>query len=127
MPLTSNPRPWLSSYPWLIYGFYELKLVTIDTPKTIQYRTKYPWFHDHIEITNVKDFKSVYIHIGNVDEDTDACLIIGDTANNNNVSTGEITTSTVCFKRFYEEVYPHLKSGGKAFIEIRDEKSLLLK
>ncbi len=106
-------------------GFYELGLRKDETPKTMQYRAKYPWFHEHIEILNVKDFKGVYIHIGNRDEDTDACLLLGDTANNNNVAVGEITTSTIAFKRFYEEVYPHLKAGGKAFLEIRDENFLM--
>lgn len=106
-------------------GFYMLGLQTIDTPKTLQYRAKYPWFIDHIEILNVKDFKGVYIHIGNHDEDTDGCVLLGDTANNNNVVVGEITTSTVAFKRFYEDVYSQLKAGGKVTLEIRDENHLL--
>jgi len=106
-------------------GFYTLGLQNIETPKTLQYRTKYPWFKNHIEILNVKDFKGVYIHIGNNDEDTDGCILLGDTANNNNVATGEITTSTVCFKRFYDEVHEALTKGTKVFLEIRDEKKLL--
>lgn len=106
-------------------GFYELGLQTIETPKTLQYRAKYPWFKNHIEILKVKDFKGVYIHIGNHDEDTDGCLLLGDTANNNNVGVGEITTSTVAFKRFYDEVHEALVKGTKVFLEIRDEKFLL--
>jgi hypothetical protein len=106
-------------------GFYELGLQPLDTPKTIQYKAKYPWFKKHIEILKVKDFKGVYIHIGNHDEDTEGCVLLGDTANNNNVATGEITTSTVAFKRFYEPVHELLESGTKVFLEIRDEKFLL--
>jgi len=106
-------------------GFYTLGLQTIETPKTLQYRTKYPWFKKHIEILNVKDFKGVYIHIGNKDEDTDGCILLGDTANNNNVTTGEITTSTICFQRFYSVVYELLSKGQKVHLEIRDEKFLL--
>jgi len=106
-------------------GFYELGLQTIETPKTLQYRAKYPWFKNHIEILKVKDFKGVYIHIGNKDEDTEGCLLLGDTANNNNVGVGEITTSTVAFKRFYDVVHEALDKGTKVFLEIRDEKFLL--
>jgi len=106
-------------------GFYTLGLQAIETPKTLQYRAKYPWFKNHIEILNVPNFKGVYIHIGNKDEDTDGCILLGDTANNNNVTTGEITTSTVCFKRFYEVVHELLSKGQKVHLEIRDEKFLL--
>lgn len=106
-------------------GFYELGLQPSDTPKTLQYRAKYPWFKNHIEILKVKDFKGVYIHIGNHDEDTEGCILLGDTVNNNNVATGEITTSMVAFKRFYEVVHEYLSNGGKAFLTIKDEAELL--
>ncbi len=106
-------------------GFYELGLQLIETEKTKAYRIKYPWFKNHIEITKVANFKGVYIHIGNHDDDTDGCVLLGDTANNNNVGVGEITTSTVAFKRFYDEVHEALEKGTKVFLEIRDEKFLL--
>lgn len=106
-------------------GFYELGLQPSETPKTLQYRAKYPWFKNHIEILKVKDFKGVYIHIGNHDEDTEGCLLLGDTANNNNITTGEITTSTVAFKRFYEVVHELLSKGTKVFLTIKDEKELM--
>lgn len=104
-------------------GFYELGLRQEQTPMTIRYQQKYPWFKKHIEILKVPNFTGVYIHIGNKDTDTDGCLLLGDVANNNKVGQGEITQSTIAFKRFYDKVYPHLESG-KAFIEIRDENKL---
>lgn len=106
-------------------GFYELGIRQEETHKTIQYRTKYPWFKKHIEILKVKDFIGVYIHIGNDDEDTDGCVLLGDTANNNNIGIGEVGNSTNAFKRFYSEVYELLDKGTKVFLEIRDEKFLL--
>jgi hypothetical protein len=104
---------------------YEIVIQTIETPKTLQYRAKYPWFESHLMLKDVKGFIGVYIHIGNNDDDTDACLLMGDNANNNSIGNGEISNSTVCFARFYKELYPHMKAGGKAFIEIRDESRLL--
>lgn len=106
-------------------GFYELGLQMIETDKTKQYRLKYPWFKNHIEITKVKNFTGVYIHIGNVDEHTSGCVLLGDTANNNNVATGEISSSTIAFKRFYEVVHELLSNGTKVFLTIKDEKELL--
>lgn len=105
-------------------GFYELGIRQEDTPKTLQYRAKYPWFKKHIEILKVPNFVGVYIHIGNYDEDTDGCVLLGDTANNNNIGTGEVGLSTNAFKRFYSEVFELLENGTKVFITIKDEKEL---
>lgn len=105
-------------------GFYELKIQETVTQLTEKYRRKYPWFDKHIEITGLPRHKYVYMHIGNLDGDTDACPLFGDMVDNNTVTDGAVTYSTQAFKRWYERVYPHLKSGKKAFIEVRDEKHL---
>lgn len=106
-------------------GFYELGLRQDETPKTIQYRTKYPWFKKHIEILKVPGFTGVYIHIGNTDADTEGCLLLGDNADNNQIGDGSISNSTNAFKRFYSEVYPLLEAGKKVCLTIRDEDYLL--
>jgi hypothetical protein len=107
-------------------GFYELKIQELETPLTMKYRKKYPWFENHIEITGLKRHKGVYLHVGNTDEDTDGCPLFGDVADNNQIGPGSVSQSTIAFKRWYEKVYPYLKSGKKAFIEIRDENYLLV-
>ena len=107
-------------------GFYELKIMEYETPLTKKYQAKYPWFKKHIEVTNIKNFKGVYCHIGNTDEDTDGCLLFGDNADNNRIGPGSVSNSTASFKRWYEVVYEHLESGKKAFIEVRDENYLLV-
>lgn len=105
-------------------GFYEIGIQEINTPKTESYRKKYPWFKNHIEIKGVKGFSGVYIHVGNDDDDTAGCLLLGDTADNNRITYGKIGQSTHAFKRFYDLVFPFLEVGRKAFIEIRDEEYL---
>ena len=102
-------------------GIYNVDIQKADTPKTLQYRAKFPWFKNHLEIKNVTGFKGVYIHIGNSDEDTEACILIGDNADNNVIGPGSISNSTACFKRFYESVYPHLPVA----LIIRDEDYLM--
>lgn len=104
---------------------YEIVIQTIETPKTLQYRKKYEWFEKHLMLKDVAGFIGIYIHIGNADEDTDGCILMGDSADNNAIGPGTITNSTNSFRRFYKECYDHLKAGGKAFIEIRDESKLL--
>lgn len=106
-------------------GFYELGLRQEDTPKTKQYQAKYPWFKKHIEVLKVPNFIGVYIHIGNTDDDSEGCILLGDNADNNQIGPGSVSNSTNAFKRFYGEVYELLSKGSKVFLEIRDEKFLL--
>lgn len=106
-------------------GTYEIVIQTTETPKTLQYRQKYHWFINHLMLKDVPDFVGIYIHIGNTDADTDGCLLLGDNADNNVIGPGSISNSTASFLRFYNELFPHLQNGGKAFIHIYDEIKLL--
>lgn len=107
-------------------GFYEVVINQADTPKTLSYRKKYaPWFKYHLMLKNVPNFTGIYIHVGNTDEDSEGCILLGDSADNNTVSPGNVSSSTIAFQRFYKEVYGALESGQKVHIEIRDEKHLL--
>lgn len=107
-------------------GLYELKLRQELTPLTQKYRARFPWFEWHIEITNVNGFTNVYVHVGNKDDDTDACVLLGNTANNNRANTGFISESVPAYERWYKDTLSHLKSGNRAFIDIRDETHLLM-
>lgn len=107
-------------------GTYKLVIQKSETPKTIQYRKKYPWFKNHIMVKDVPGFIGIYIHIGNNDADTDGCLLLGDVCLNNSIGRGEITSSTNAFKRFYDDVYDALEKGTQVTLEIRDEKDLRL-
>lgn len=105
-------------------GLYQLVLQKQNTPMTLRYRAKYPWFKNHIMINNVPGFVGIYIHIGNEDDDTDGCLLLGDIAENNSIGPGRVANSTIAFKRFYSDVHEFLLKGKEAWIEIRDEKFL---
>ncbi len=106
-------------------GKYEIVIQDQDTPKTIQYRQKYSWFYNHLMLKDVPGFTGIYIHVGNDDKDTDGCILLGDNADNNVIGHGSISNSTASFMRFYNELYPLIKNGEKAYIEIRDEQKLL--
>jgi hypothetical protein len=106
---------------------YNLVLQKTETPKTVQYRKKYPWFIFHIMLENVPGFVGVYIHIGNNDDNTDGCLLLGDSCDNNSIAPGTIAQSTNAFKRFYGQVFEALTKGEIVTLEIRDEKFLQIK
>lgn len=105
-------------------GRYRITLNKTLTPKTQQYRDNYTWFKWHIMLNDVHGFTGIYIHIGNSDEDTDGCLLMGDTANNIAVyPTGRaITESKNAFERFYKKYYPILDSDVPVYITVTDEQ-----
>lgn len=105
---------------------YELKLRQELTPLTQKYRNRFSWFEWHIEIADVRGFTNVYVHVGNDDDDTDACVLVGDTANNNRIRTGFIGESVPAYERWYKDTLAHLKAGNRAFIDIRDESQLAM-
>jgi hypothetical protein len=102
-------------------GTYTVDIQKGETPLTLKYRGKYPWFKHHLEIKNVPGFIGCYFHIGNFDADSAGCILVGDNADNNTIGPGSISNSTAAFKRFYESVYPHLPIT----LIIKDEKHLL--
>lgn len=102
-------------------GDYELKINKQDTPLTLKYRAKYPWFKYHIEIAGVKGFSGIYIHVGNTEKDTDGCLLLNNkVAIKGNEYVGE--ESTVLFEQFYKAVYPVLERGDRVYWMIKNEK-----
>ena len=84
-------------------GTYRVTLRTEGSHHS-RYSNKFPDFHKGmLQIRDVPNFKWILIHIGNTDEDTDGCLLVGSQAI---TEPGEmkIISSTVAYKRFYPMV-----------------------
>ena len=108
---------------------YEIQLIKTLTPQTKRYRERFPWFTWHLWLKDVEGFSGVYIHVGNDDGDTEACILMGDQGNNNMAkegNDGRILSSVDCYSRFYKYLYPKLENGDRAFFRVRDENDLLL-
>jgi hypothetical protein len=70
-----------------------------------RYTSKFPeMHHGMIEIMDVPGFTDVLIHIGNNDDDTEGCILVGDIAYQNITEEGRVLASTSA----YERVYPAL-------------------
>jgi len=100
-------------------GKYEIKFRNEDTPLTKSYQARYSFFTRHIEITGVPNFGNVYIHIGNTANDTDGCVLVGDSVNNNRLGIGNIGSSRQAFERMYKKVWKELSQGNKVTIDIK--------
>lgn len=70
-------------------GKYEIVIQRTETPKTLSYRKRYPnWFKSHLMLKDVPGFTGIYIHIGNTDDDSEGCILLGDNADNNRLGGG---------------------------------------
>lgn len=99
-------------------GTYEILERKVLSPMTNRYRAKYPWFKWHLELQQVPNFKNVYIHIGNTDEDTAGCILVGEST----ADGWAIGNSRTAFTRLYHYIMGALNAGERVFITIIDEK-----
>ena len=101
-------------------GRHEIKLRT-EGGFNQRYAKKFPKMHKGmLHITNVPGFTFVLIHIGNNDDDTDACLLVGNSAEQNITKKGFTGGSTGAYKRIYPLISKALTSGEKVFINFID-------
>ena len=63
------------------------------------------------------NFEWVYIHIGNYEDQTSGCILVGESAN----SCGTISQSTSAYYRVYMACLNAFENGDKVYILISDE------
>jgi hypothetical protein len=73
-------------------------------------------------LQNVDNFEWVYIHIGNREDQTDGCILVGLEAASNSLGI-TIQRSTDAYKLIYPAIASAVLSDNGAFIEIKDECS----
>ena len=96
-------------------GLYQIGLRTVGGHHQ-RYSDKFKWHEGMLHILDVPDFEYILIHIGNTDDDTAGCLLVGDTINNNTVNDGFLGSSTSAYTRLYKKVIKALNSGEKVSI-----------
>jgi len=98
-------------------GIYPLVLRTAGSIHA-NYKKKFDFHKGVLHITDIPNFKYVYIHIGNDDDDTAGCPLVGDSAT---IDKNWISSSTVNYTRLYKKLLTAFDSGEKVFIRIVDE------
>jgi hypothetical protein len=101
-------------------GKYWIDYRNIDSPKTRKYKVNFPWFKWHLHLKNVKNFKYVYIHIGNDATHSEGCILVGEQANKFSEKGPQVLKSKLAFKALYEKVSKSLDDGFGVQIEIED-------
>lgn len=101
-------------------GEYPISLRT-DGGVHERYKQKFPDMHlGMLWVRNVPNFEYVLVHIGNKDEDTAGCTLVGDTSMQNITDEGMIGSSTSAYKRIYPPIAKALSEGKTVHIRYID-------
>lgn len=96
-------------------GVYKVKLRT-EGKFHEQYKVKFKDFHKGmLHVTNVLGFEFILIHIGNDDDDTAGCLLVGRVAQHDS-----ILESTVAYTAMYKKVIAAFDRGEEVIIEYKN-------
>ena len=71
-----------------------------------------------LELQNVTNFKYVLVHIGNDQDDTAGCVLVGDQSIQNITKPGFIGRSTQAYKRVYAKIAQRMLRKEKVLINI---------
>ena len=100
-------------------GKYNIELRTVGGFDA-RYKAKFSFHKGMLQVLNVPGFEYILIHIGNDEDDTAGCLLVGNTANNNRLNKGFIGDSTTAYKSLYPKVLKAIESGLDVTIEYID-------
>jgi hypothetical protein len=88
-----------------------------------KYKLRFPGIHKGmLHILNIPDFKWVYIHIGNDDDDTEGCPLTGRYPLVLPDGEFKVATSTEAYLRLYGKVIEAFERGEVVWIEVRERE-----
>lgn len=96
-------------------GRYRILLRT-EGSRHEKYSKKFPRFHKGmLWLQDVKNFQWILIHIGNTDDDSSGCLLVG-----RKFAEGKLFESTLAYEAMYKKVITAFDRGEDVFITIKD-------
>jgi len=84
-------------------GRYEIKLRT-EGGMILRYARRFDWHRGMLWLQDVPGFEYIYIHVGNKDDDSEGCILVGDGQVSNVIERGQVTSSVAAYRRLYETI-----------------------
>ena len=98
-------------------GRYRITLRT-EGGHHARYTHMFPAIHrGMLWIRDVPNFEFILIHIGNTDDDTAGCLLVGDSAVGNVAEKGSIGSSKSAYQRIYPTIAEAIEAGEEVWIQ----------
>lgn len=94
-------------------GTYQVVLRTFGGHHE-RYQKKFPEHKGMLWVIEVPGFKDILIHIGNTDDDTSGCLLVG---LNVDEARGQLYNSTAAYRRMYSKVIEAFDRGEEVWIK----------
>jgi len=76
------------------------------------------WHNGMLWLQDVPGFEWVYIHVGNDDDDTSGCILVGKTLNPNNMT---VQSSVAAYSLLYRQISNAIMEGRSVFITVGDD------
>jgi len=99
-------------------GRYEVKLRT-EGGMHQRYGKRFDFHRGMLHLQDVPGFTFIYIHVGNKDDDSEGCILVGDGQISNVIERGQVTSSVLAYRRLYESILGAL-SENTVWITIED-------
>lgn len=98
-------------------GLYKLRLQTSGTLHS-RYSKIFPFHKGMLHVQNVPNFEGIMIHVGNTDEDTAGCLLVG---TGHVVGQNMISNSRQAYSELYKIVSSALLKNDEVILHVVDE------
>ena len=100
-------------------GRYQIKLRN-EGGMTQRYGKRFDFHVGMLHLQDVPGFTFVYIHVGNKDDDSEACILVGDGQIQNVTERGMVTSSVAAYTRLYNAIIKAL-ALEEIWITIEDQ------
>lgn len=99
-------------------GEYELKLRT-EGGHHAKYAKMFPKIHKGmLELQKVPNFQYILIHIGNNDDDTAGCILVGEKFYVSPSGQLVIENSTLAYQKVYKKIIEEISKGNEVWIKV---------